>query len=124
MNIKALALLLPVALLAPPALAHHTHAMFDFDKRVERVGTVKAFKWTNPHSWLHVLAADEKGAMIEYTLELGAPAALVSRGWKPTTVATGDKVTVRFFPTRDGGPGGSLMTIVLPDGKTLGQNYE
>ena len=36
------------------ALAHHSTAMFDFQKTIEVTGTVKDFQWTNPHTWTNV----------------------------------------------------------------------
>ena len=32
----------------------------------------------------------------------------------------GDKVTVKAHPLKDGGPGGQLLSVVLPNGQTLG----
>jgi hypothetical protein len=113
-----------IALFTVPAVAHHTHAMFDFTRTVELNGTVKDFKWTNPHSWLHVMAANPRGEMVEYTIEMSAPASLVSRGWKPTTVVPGDKVLITIYPTKNGGNGGTLKAAKLADGTALGQDYE
>jgi hypothetical protein len=108
---------------AAPALAHHSHAMFDFTKTLELNATVTKFEWTNPHSWLHVMAANEKGETVEYTIEMGAPAALVGRGWRPTLVVPGDKVIVNIYPTKDGSAGGTLRNIKLPDGKAFGTEF-
>ena len=58
---------------AIPAAAHHSFAMFDRDKTVEMQGTVKAFQWTNPHSFLDVYVEDPKGvAPVLWTLEFGS----------------------------------------------------
>ena len=111
------------ALFAVPAFAHHTHAMFDFTRTVELNATVKEFKWTNPHSWLHVMAPNAQGEMVEYAIEMSAPAALVSRGWRPTSVAPGDKVRAIIYPTKDGGSGGTLKTVTRPDGSSLGTEF-
>ena len=35
-----------------PALAHHSPAAFDRTKEVKLVGTVKEFRWQNPHTWI------------------------------------------------------------------------
>ena len=42
------------------ASAHHSFAMFDSARTVTVQGTVTQFRWTNPHSWLHVAARDER----------------------------------------------------------------
>jgi hypothetical protein len=36
-------------------------------------------------------------------------------------VKQGDKVTVRMHPLRDGSYGGQFVSVVLPDGRTLGE---
>jgi len=110
------------AVSATAALAHHSFAMFDADKTVELVGTVKEFQWTNPHSWLQVVVTDDKGQPVEWSLEMGSPGGLARQGWKPKTVVAGDKVTVRHHPLKDGSPGGQLLSVVLPNGTKLGEN--
>ena len=107
------------ALFAAPALAHHSFAMFDADKTVELVGTVKEFQWTNPHSWLQVMVTDAKGETKEWSLEMGSPGGLARNGWRPKTVVSGDKVTVSIHPLKDGSAGGQLLKVKLPDGREL-----
>jgi hypothetical protein len=107
------------ALIAAPALAHHSFAMFDADKTVELNGTVKEFQWTNPHSWLQVMVTDDKGVTKEWSLEMGSPGGLARNGWRPKTVVAGDKVTVSLHPLKDGSPGGQLLKVKLPDGREL-----
>jgi hypothetical protein len=110
-----------VALFAVPALAHHSHAMFDDTQKVTMQGTVKAFEWTNPHSWLQVMVTDQAGVTKEWSLEMGSPAGLSRNGWRPKTILPGDKVTVSIHPLKDGNPGGSLLSVTLPNGKTMGE---
>jgi hypothetical protein len=102
-----------------PASAHHSYAMFDANKLISLDATVKEFQWTNPHSWLQVMIADDKGAVEEWSLELGPLVVLHRWGWKPHSLNPGDKVKVSINPLRDGTHGGRLMSIVLPDGETL-----
>jgi hypothetical protein len=123
MSIKALSLAgIAICLFAAPALAHHSFAMFDADKTLEMSGTVKDFQWTNPHSWLQVMVADEQGQTKEWSLEMGSPGGLAREGWRPKTVKAGDKVTVRIHPLKDGSAGGQLLSVVLPDGRKLGED--
>ena len=51
----ALALLLASA---APALAHHSFAPFNLEAEKTLIGTVKAFEWTNPHTWIWVDVPD------------------------------------------------------------------
>ncbi len=100
------------------AVAHHSFAMFDNTKEVTVVGTVKAFQWTNPHSWLQVVVTGADGKQVEWSFEGGSPGILSRNGWKRTSVKPGDKVTVTFYALKDGNPGGSFLEVKTPDGKT------
>jgi hypothetical protein len=115
---------LAAACFAAPALAHHSHAMFDYQRILEIEGTVKVFHWTNPHAWLHVMAPNEKGEMVEYKMEFGGLSNLMNRGWSPKTVLPGDKVTATMFPSKSGVPTGHFRSIVLPSGKVMGEGAE
>ena len=108
-----------VGLLAGPALAHHSFAMFDADTTIETQGTVKEFQWTNPHSWIEVMVTDVEGQAVQWSLELGSPGGLSRDGWTPRTIVPGDEVTVTFHPSRDGAPMGEFLSIVLPNGEIL-----
>jgi hypothetical protein len=88
-----------------PAFVHHSGAMFDPVKEQTLVGTITEFNWTNPHSSFKVSVPVADGKSED--------------GWKRTTIKAGDKVTVVVHPLRDGKPGGSFVSIVLPDGKKL-----
>lgn len=122
MNTRVIGLsLLSAAMFAVPALGHHSHAMFDDQKVMTLEGTVSEFEWTNPHSWLQVNIADEtSGELVEWSLEMGAPAALARRGWRPRTLGSGDPVTIVIHPLKDGNPGGELLAVTLPDGTVMG----
>jgi hypothetical protein len=121
MNFKTLSLAaITAAALAGPALAHHSFAMFDAEKVVTLNGTVKELEWTNPHSWLRVMVADQAGAARQWSIELASTGQQARVGWKPDTVKPGDKVTLEINPLKDGTHGGTLLSIVLPDGTKLG----
>ena len=112
-----------IALGAVPALAHHSNAMFDASKTIEMEATVKELQWTNPHSWLQIIAPGKDGKPVEYSLEMGSPIGIARNGWRPKTVLPGDKVTVRMHPLKDGANGGQLVSVKLPDGKVMGEDY-
>ena len=122
MNMRAIGFAgVAVALFAAPALANHSHAMFDSEQTVEIEATVKVFEWTNPHSWLQVMAPNAQGEIVEYSLEMGSPAGLARNGWRPRTLSPDDKVTVRMHPLKNGAPGGALVSVVLPSGEVMGE---
>ena len=117
---KAFAVGLALAAAATGASAHHSGSMFDASKTETVQGTVRAFNWTNPHVNVEVMAEPEAGKAPQlWTLEASSPGVMGRSGWSKRTLNPGDKVTVTFSPLRDGGLGGSLRRVQLPDGKVL-----
>lgn len=102
-----------------PVQAHHSVAAYDFNKAVQLKGTVKVFQWTNPHCWLELVVTDPQGRAGNWTLEAGTPNVNKRMGWTGADVKPGDKVDVVIHPKRDGSSAGALMSIRLPNGKTL-----
>jgi len=116
-----------LALAGTSAFAHHSRTMFDTNKQVTLVGTVKEFQWTNPHCWIQVLVpnpSDPNAPPVEWGVEMGAPVELMRKGWKPHSLNPGDKVTVIANPLRDGQHGGLVLSVTGPDGKVLGHPAE
>ena len=109
-----------VALVAP-ALEHHSPAAFDRTKKVTLVGTVKEFRWQNPHTWIEVEVPDEKdkGKLVVWGVELTSPTYLIRAGWKSNIIKPGDKVTVVVNPVRSGEPSGIFVSMTLADGREL-----
>src|SRR5215208_4866906 len=100
-----------------PALAHHSPAAFESTKTVTLTGTVKEFRWQNPHTWIEVMVPDDKGQEVLWAVELTSPTYLVRAGWKSTTLKAGDKVTIVGRPLRSGEPGSAIfMSLTLADG--------
>jgi hypothetical protein len=118
MLIRRLAFIVALAL-AAPATAHHSFAMFDMQKTVTVTGTIAEFKWTNPHSWMHVEIADASGKVSTWAIEMTSPNNLVRVGWRRSSLKPGDKVSVDIHPLRNGKNGGSLVQVKLPDGTVL-----
>lgn len=104
---------------AIPATAHHSFAMYDLTKTETIEGTVKEYQWTNPHGWIYVNVPAADGKTLEYGIELTSPNLLQRRGWRPTSLKAGDKVTVVLNPLRDGTKGGRIVSVTTPDGKVL-----
>jgi hypothetical protein len=103
-----------------PALAHHSPAAFEAEKTVTLVGTVKEFRWQNPHSWIEMTVTNEKGQEVLWAVELTSPTYLVKGGWKSTTLKPGDKVTVVGRPLKSGEPGSAIFTsVTLANGQKL-----
>ena len=107
------------ALAVGSLFAHHSPAVFDRTKEVKLVGTVKEFRWQNPHTWIEVLVPDEKGKEVLWGVELTSPTYLIRAGWKSNTIKPGDKVTVVVNPVRSGEPAGIFRSLTLADGRVL-----
>lgn len=112
------------ALAATAAEAHHSFAMFDMAKEVTVSGTVKEFQWANPHAYIQVVAKDDAGRDVEWSMEMGAPMYLYARGWRPTSLKAGMRVNVVLNPLRSGRPGGVVRTVASADGKPIGRNTQ
>jgi hypothetical protein len=113
-----------VLMLAATVRAHHSFAMFDFSKTISLKGTVKEFRWTNPHVVLVVTAvAQGTEPAQDWTLELTSPGNLTRIGWTRHSFSPGDRVDMQFNPLRDGKHGGAFAQATLLDtGKVLTSN--
>jgi hypothetical protein len=94
-------------------------AGFDRVKIVTLVGTVKQFKWANPHSWIELEVPNGKGGVDVWNVEMTSPGVLVRAGWKSTTLKPGDKVSIDAHPLMTGEPGGIFVSVTLANGQTM-----
>jgi hypothetical protein len=102
----------------PGAGAHHSFAMFDFQRDVTLLGTVKEFQWNNPHVFIDLLVPGESGSSI-WSVEMTSPSHLVRNGWKPTTLKPGDQVSIVIHPLRDGRAGGMYLSGTRANGNPV-----
>lgn len=106
--------------LAPPALAHHSFGMFAIDKVIPVTGTVKEYKYRMPHVWIYMMVPSANGGPAEeWGFEAHSPNLVARKGWKPSTLKPGDKITILMHPMRDGSHAGSVINATLADGRTL-----
>ena len=117
----ALSALLGLGAMAWPVAAHHSTTMFDREKTVQLVGTVKELHWTNPHVAIFIENTSAKAAATGlWVVELTSPGNLARSGWTRSAVKPGDKVVAEVHQLRDGKRGGALRKITLTD---TGQSY-
>lgn len=98
----AICLAVICTLTAPVALAHHGAAEFDPTQFVVFEGTVRNYKWGNPHVYLSVEVTDTSGKKYVQQIEAAPAAQLFSRGVTRDLVRAGDHVTIRANPHRGG----------------------
>ncbi|MEO8307864.1 MAG: DUF6152 family protein [Pseudomonadota bacterium] len=106
-------------MVARPAHAHHSFAMFDNEHQVKVTGTVTKFEWQNPHIYIFATGGEAGKEAKAWTIEGASPGILNRIGWKFNIVKPGDKVMMIIAPLRSGEPGGLLKEITLPDGRLL-----
>lgn len=118
MKIRTL-LLLVMAAVATPVVAHHSFAMYH-DKQILLKGKVAEFKWQNPHVYIQLDAPDAKGKMKHWTIECANPGILNRTGWKFNMIKKDDVISVVVAPLRTGEPGALLKQVKIADGRIFG----
>lgn len=119
---KALMAATGLALVAIPAPAHHSTAMFNWGKAVEMKGAiVERWDWTNPHTFLYVEVKGANGEAEHWAFEGMSPNHLGRNGWSKRTLKPGDKIDLTYYSLKDGRKGGFNVTIKLADGSVKKQ---
>jgi hypothetical protein len=84
-----------------PTFAHHSvAATYLVGKSVKIDGVLKEFLWRNPHSFMRVEAADEKGQKHIWVIEGAAPQQLTESGLSQSTLRPGDRLIITGIPGR------------------------
>ncbi len=114
---------LGVMLMAGAVSAHHgMSAVFDFNQRFTRVGTLTRVEWRNPHIYLFVDATSDDGQVETWAFEGPSPVFfrnLDDVGKNDFADAVGKTVTVDASRARDGSQSGLIRTITLPEGQVV-----
>jgi hypothetical protein len=120
MKIKFLGIAAAVLILTGPTSAHHSFAMFDYNKEVTITGELKELQWTNPHIHILVNVSNGRGGMAEWDVEGGTPANLRRTGWSRDVIKQGEKVSIVIHPMKNGTNGGMLVRANKADGTPIG----
>jgi Family of unknown function (DUF6152) len=107
-----------VLLVALPASAHHSRAIYDLDQSITIDGVVTKFEWANPHVYLYVEAPNDKGEPVVWQIENGSTTAMGRRGWTRDLFAPGDRVVVAASPGKDTSRSIAVVTTVTKSGVT------
>ena len=130
MKSRIIALLLAAATViigVPAAYAHHSFAAaYREDQKVKLEAEIVQVSFRNPHSFVQIMAKDEKGVMQKWSIEWGAAAQLAQQGVSRNDLKPGDKVIVVADPSRDPTDHRLRMrTIERPsDGWKYGGNFD
>ncbi len=93
--------ILAAGLLAVSAHAHHSNDYhFDRNVGVTVSGTVKMFRFINPHARLLVDVAGEDGSVVTWDCEMAGSNGLMRRGWTRDVFRPGDEIVIRGFAAR------------------------
>ena len=111
-----------LAMSAAGAQAHHSFAVFfSSDQDVMSVtGTVKAWRFTNPHGLIEIIAKAKDGAEQDWKVETNSPSILMRRGWAKDSLKLGEIITVQGWRARDGTNYMRLRNVTRADGTPVG----
>jgi hypothetical protein len=111
-----LGVLIGLAILSAPAVAHHGASVYD-TKLTTYKGTVTDFQFMNPHSevWFDVTGPD--GKVEKWTGECPSLTTMARLGWNKTIFKPGDQVTFSGNVAKSGAKVIRLRKVVFPNGK-------
>lgn len=127
-----------VAMVRPPATAHHAFsAEFDASLPVRLGGPITRVEWINPHTWIHLENTDPESTRTDsserfWMVEGGTPNTLLRRGINRDSLQLGTEIVVTGYQSKDRlcmpAPSGGEMRptcrangrdITFPDGRKL-----
>ena len=103
--------------------AHHSYgATYDINKEIRLEGKLTQFVLRNPHSFVTVLAPNDKGVMQRWSIEWSGTTQLGNQGIKQESLKVGDEIIVIGRPSRVPGELRALMVNLKrpSDGFTWG----
>ncbi len=111
---------LALALVAVAGLhAHHGSADYHVDRDVTVTGTIKEWKFSNPHTWVYLTVTRPGGGVEEWNGE-GPPLQWASaRGWSSGTLKAGETVRLVMYPSRHDPRSGLIRRIERDGAETL-----
>ena len=109
---RRIILLAVVALMlaATVAYAHHSYgATYDTSKEVRLEGKLVQFVFRNPHAFVHIQVADEKGVPQRWAVEWSGTTQLGAAGITHESLRVGDEIVIVGRPSRVPGEFRALM---------------
>jgi hypothetical protein len=101
---------------AAGAEAHHSFPVHYVPEQTIKIsGTVKEFRYRNPHAVVFVTVENDAGQEELWAVEWAGSGALRRRGILEDAIVAGDVVTIEGNPARDGSPAMRLDTVSFAD---------
>jgi hypothetical protein len=105
------------------AYAHHSFGYhFDGDREVTITGTVKEFRFINPHAQVLVDVAGEDGQIETWTCEFRGANGLARTGWREDTFQPGQALEITGYGARRSATDCYFDYAVLADGARITQD--
>ena len=95
-----------------PVVAHHSAAAAYDETKTWKSGDRHEVLVRNPHSWVFLESADDKGQKIEWQIEMGG---VTSMAWTKDALPVGAAVKVAGHPSR--APGSHGLTGATSQGR-------
>jgi hypothetical protein len=106
----ALAATLAMFITGTAVYAHHSYAAtYDVTREIKLEGKLVQFVYRNPHSFVHIMAADEKGVQQRWAVEWSGTTQLGAQGVNRESLKVGDEVVINARPSRVAGEYRALM---------------
>jgi hypothetical protein len=113
-------------MLAAPALAHHSFAMYDQTVTKTLSGKLTRYVPGANHAQILFVVVDADGNPVmkdgkpkQFGVETGSAIAMARNNVTVKTMVVGTYVTVRYYPLRDGRDFGALAGMLVSCGKTM-----
>jgi hypothetical protein len=113
-------------MMAAPAWAHHSFAMYDQTVTKTLSGKLTRYVPGANHAQLLFVVVDDDGNVMmkdgkpfQFGVETGSAIAMARNGVTVKTMAEGSFITVRYYPLRDGRNFGALAGMLVSCGKTM-----
>jgi hypothetical protein len=108
------------AMAARPLAAHHSvRGTYDDSALLTIAGTVTSVEWRNPHTIFVVETAAAGDDAAAWTMEIGAPSALIRRGLDRDFLKQGDEITLEVWAANDGTMKAYPRSITFADGRRI-----
>jgi Family of unknown function (DUF6152) len=118
--------IIAAVVLAGPAYAHHSFAMYDQTVTKTLSGKLTRYVPGANHAQLLFVVVDNEGNVVmkdgkpmQFGVETGSAIAMARNGVTVKSMQEGTFVTVRFYPLRDGRDFGALAGMLIACGKAM-----